>query len=367
MRNVKCRVRIVIPRKSWAEYHGRMGRYFTCGLFALLWVMVGEALGADVRGDFLRMIDRPRVPLAVEISKLPTTQPVEEFGFSFASDAATRVPGVLVEESATSGRRPVVIALHGTGGTKGDELPLLRKLAGRGFIGVAIDGPWHGERSKAGKGSVEYQEAIFRKWEKPETAGHPFYFDTVWDVMRLIDYLSTRDDVDASRIGLYGVSKGGIETYLTAAIDPRVAVAVPCIGLESFKWALDNNDWQMRISTIQTAFDSAAKEAGVAEPTSGFVHQFYQRVVPGIDGEFDGPNMVLLISPRPMMAINGDSDSHTPLPGLKLCTDAAEEAYRAAGASDHFVVRIEEKTAHKVTAEPQAAANEWFEKWMAKK
>ena len=44
--------------------------------------------------------------------------------------------------------------------------------------------------------------------------------------MRLIDYLETRDDIDPRRIGLMGFSKGGIETYLAAAADPRVAVAV---------------------------------------------------------------------------------------------------------------------------------------------
>jgi len=32
---------------------------------------------------------------------------------------------------------------------------------------------------------------------------------------------SVSDDIDASRIGLVGFSKGGIETYLTAAIDQR--------------------------------------------------------------------------------------------------------------------------------------------------
>ncbi len=81
MLNAECRMGIVIPCESWAEYHVGMGRYFTGGFFALLWVMVGGALGADVRGDFLRMIDRPRVPLAVEISKLPTTQPVGSLVF----------------------------------------------------------------------------------------------------------------------------------------------------------------------------------------------------------------------------------------------------------------------------------------------
>ena len=44
--------------------------------------------------------------------------------------------------------------------------------------------------------------------------------------MRLVDYLATRDDVDARRIGLTGISKGGIETYFTAAVDKRIAA--PC-------------------------------------------------------------------------------------------------------------------------------------------
>ena len=114
-------------------------------------------------------------------------------------------------------------------------MPLLRELAAEGFIGVAIDGRYHGERCSAGKGSADYEKAIVQAFR--DQREHPFYFDTVWDVMRLIDYLQTRDDVDATRIGLYGVSKGGIETYLTAAVDPRVKVAVPCIGMQSFHWA----------------------------------------------------------------------------------------------------------------------------------
>ena len=41
-------------------------------------------------------------------------------------------------------------------------------------------------------------------------------------------------------IGMIGFSKGGMETYLAAAVDPRIAVAVPCIGVQSFRWALDH-------------------------------------------------------------------------------------------------------------------------------
>jgi dienelactone hydrolase len=272
------------------------------------------------------------------------------------------VPGILFKSPTGPPSRPVVIALHGTGGAKEDMIPLLRQLALRGFIAIAIDGRYHGERSTSGEGIASYETAILSAWHDQKE--HPFFFDTVWDVMRLIDYLDTRPDVDAARIGMYGVSKGGIETYLTAAVDPRVGVAVPCIGLESFKWALDNNRWQPRIETIQDAFDSAAKEAGIARPDSNFVHQFYEKVAPGLDGEFDGPSMAPLIAPRPFMPINGEIDPRTPPGSLKLCTDAAQAAYDAAGVPDHFLVRIEKNTAHQVTPDSQTAAIEWFAKWL---
>jgi dienelactone hydrolase len=343
------------------------------GLWAGFWgfvfciVALGRLVAADTRGIFLKLIDRPRVAADAVVTTRPSADGLTEYHFTFASDAQQRVPGFLIEKSdGPAVRRPVVIALHGTGGTKSDELPLLRILANRGFIAVAIDGRYHGERVKsgngAGRGSAEYQDAILRTFRGG--GEHPFYFDTVWDVMRLIDYLQTRDDVDPARIGLYGVSKGGIETYLSAAVDPRIDVAVPCIGLESFKWALDNNDWQGRIGTIPDAFAVAARDSGIATPTSDFVHEFYNRVAPGIDGEFDGPQMVKLIAPRPLMAINSDTDPHTPLPGVQLCVDAAHAAYTDAGASDHFVIRIQPKTGHKVNPDSQAAAVDWFVQWL---
>lgn len=102
----------------------------------------------------------------------------------------------------------------------------------------------------------------------------------------------------------------------------------------------------------------------MTSPGAEFVKQFYDRLVPGIDGEFDGPAMIVNIAPRPLMTINGDSDPRTPLQGLKLCTDAAQAAYHAAGADDHFVARIQEKTGHKVNADSQAAAVDWFVRWL---
>ena len=329
---------------------------------AALLLLAACAQATDPHADFRMLIHRPRVPLAATVEELPATNGLAQFHFSFAADVEQRVPGLLLKQELSRGRRPVVIALHGTGGTKQNMLSLCRKLADAGFIAVAIDARYHGERTKAGKGTAEYEDAIVRAWRLG--GEHPLYFDTVWDVMRLVDYLKTRKDVDPNRIGLIGISKGGIETYLAAAVDQRIAVAVPCIGVQSFHWALENNDWQGRIATIQNAFDAIAKEAKVPTPDAAFVKKFYDRVVPGIDTEFDGPAMLPLIAPRPLLVINGDSDNHTPLPGLKECTEAAQAAYHAANAEDHFAVRIQEKTGHQVKPESERAAIEWFVKWL---
>jgi dienelactone hydrolase len=336
---------------------------FHLKLAAALCLFASAAVqAADNRADFLKLIDRPRVPLAPVVEALPATNGLQRSHFTFASDAQQRVPGILLKSADSAGRRPVVIVLHGTGGRKQDVVPLLRKLAAKGFVAVAIDGRYHGERTQAGQGTAEYEAAIVRAWHEPRE--HPFFYDTVWDVMRLVDYLETRDDVDPKRIGLSGISKGGIETYLATAVDPRIAAAVPFIGVQSFKWALDNNDWKGRIGTIQKAFDSIAKEEGVSMPDSAFVRRFYDRVVPGIYGEFDGPAMVPLIAPRPLLVVNSDTDHNTPLPGVQECAEAARKAYQAAGSEDHFVLRIQEKTGHQVRPESEDAAVDWFVKWL---
>jgi hypothetical protein len=91
---------------------------------------------------------------------------------------------------------------------------------------------------------------------------------------------------------------------------------------------------------------------------------FYDRVVPGIDGEFDGPEMLELIAPRPLLVINSDSDEHTPLPGVEECAAAAKKAYGAVGAENNFAIIIQKKTGHAVLPESERAAIDWFVKWL---
>jgi len=309
-----------------------------------------------VREAFLKIIDRPKVDAAPELAEPAAAgEGIVQFHFTYASDAKDRVPGIIVKPT-DAGKHALVIILHGTGGKKESEVGLLKQFAGKGFFAVAIDGRYHGERGT----QVDYNAAIEHAFK--EGGEHPLYYDTVWDIMRLIDYLQTRPDVDASRIGMMGFSKGGIETYFTAAMDPRVTVAVPCIGMQCFQWALDHDGWHGRVGTISKGFNAALKDSGLEKADAAFVQKFYDRVVPGIYNQFDGPMMIRLIAPRPLLIINGEIDDKTPLEGVNVCADAAHEAY--ANATDKFQRIIEPKTGHAVTKESAQVAMAWLEKWL---
>ena len=318
--------------------------------------------GRGPRDRFLKLIDRPKVPLNGVEQPAAGSTGYREIAFSFNSERGQRVPGLLVAPAAATGRLPVVIALHGTGGGKEAMRPLLRQFALRGVIGVAIDGRFAGERS--GGAPDAYRAAILETWKNGQ--GFPFFYDTVWDVLRLLDYLETRADVDPRRIGAIGFSKGGFELYMAAAVDERFAAAVPCIGVQSFGWALEHNAWQSRIGTIQSAVDGAARDAGVQSINAAFVRRFYERVVPGVHQEFDGQVMLPLIAPRPLLVINGERDDRSPLPGLKLCVEAARAAYQAAGATQQFEFRLQPDTGHAVNPDAEQYAIEWLVKQLGK-
>lgn len=51
---------------------------------------------------------------------------------------------------------------------------------------------------------------------------------------RLLPSCVCRPDVEPGRIGMTGVSLGGMHTWLTAAADERVAAAAPMIGVQNF-------------------------------------------------------------------------------------------------------------------------------------
>jgi dienelactone hydrolase len=326
----------------------------------------------QVRKDFLKQLDRPRIALDPRIQKTQADaggRIVENISIASerkADGSIERVPILLVRPAAHSGRLPAVIALHGTGGNKESLRGLLVEFSKRGMIGVAIDARYHGARSGGERGSQAYVAAITRAWQTPpgQSQEHPFYFDTCWDIWRTIDYLQTRPDVDGERLGMIGFSMGGIETWLAAAVDERVKVAVPAIGVQSFRWSLEHEAWRGRARTIEAAHDVAARDLGEPQVNARVCRELWNKVIPGMLDEFDCPSMIRLFAGRPLLILNGDHDPNCPLGGAKIAFAAAETAFREAGASDKLKIMLAADTGHKVTTEQRQAAIEWLTNWL---
>ena len=77
----------------------------------------------------------------------------------------------------------------------------------------------------------------------------------IWDGMRVIDYLQSRPDILADKIGCCGNSGGGTETAYLMALDERIAAAAPGCYLTTFRRLIEENSDRV-----------IAAEYGAAEP-----------------------------------------------------------------------------------------------------
>jgi dienelactone hydrolase len=325
---------------------------------------------AEVREAFLRQLDRPKV--APEPGD-PVVQAEGGFvteRFTIATEKKRsgrieRMPVLLVRPEKVEGRLPAVVVLHGTGGSKEGQRGWCLDLARRGIVGIAVDARYHGERAEGRKGAERYHEAIVAAWKaKPGEMEHPFYFDTVWDLWRLGDYLESRPDVDPRRLGMIGFSMGGIQTWLAASVDERWKAAVPAIGVQSFRWSLENDRWQGRAKTIASAHESAAKDLGEPAVNRRVCRELWSKLIPGILDRFDGPSLIRLFAGRALLVVNGDQDPNCPVEGARLAFASAEAAFKAAGCPEKLKIMVAEGVGHKVTPEQNAAALEWFSTWL---
>jgi predicted peptidase len=339
---------------------------FLCCSTVLLAQTTSNYPADRVAADFKKMLDRPRVDFGARFQSYKTDSVLIERGFIY-SEKNEKIP-VLIYKPLTGTKFPAVIYLHGTGGSKDnkDIINILYQLTKRGIMGVAIDARFHGERIPGGANhSKEYGEAATKAWENTDktTQTHPFLYDTAYDLWRLTDYLTSRPDVDANRIGMGGISMGGIETWMAASVDPRIKVVVLDIAAQSFKWSLENNRWQGRAGTIQNTHLQAAKDMGDTALNQKNVKAVWDKLIPGITGEFDCPSMIRLIAPRPLLILSNEKDQNCPLPGAKIAYESAREAYGPKNA-DKLKMDIAPNLPHTTTPEHFRMTLDWFSKWL---
>jgi pimeloyl-ACP methyl ester carboxylesterase len=323
----------------------------------------------QVARDFKVLLNRPVVDFKPEFTNVRTDSIQIDKG-SIYTEETERMP-ILIYKPVIKGQTkfPVVIFLHGTGGNKdgGDTKAIFTKLAKLGIMGVAIDARYHGERIAGGAhGSKEYTEAAYQAFETNDATHHayPFLYDTSYDLWRLVDYLITRPDVKADRIGMGGISMGGIETWMAASVDTRIRVAVLGISVQSFKWSLDNNKWQGRAGTINDAHKKAAHHLGDSTVNQANVKAVWDKILPGITDEFDCPSMIRLFAPRPLLILSKDKDPNNPYPGAQIGFATATEAYKAKNSTDKLDIEVQPNLGHVFNAKDTELCIAFFKKWL---
>jgi len=152
-----------------------------------------------------------------------------------------------VERTSDNVKLPAIVMApgHAASGKAGD-FAMASAFARNGFIVLSYDPIGQGERleypdpakaaamqagdpypglSLATRSTGEHGEAGLQ----PTLIGDAVARYFVWDGMRAVDYLETRPEVDAERIGAFGCSGGGAMTALLGAADKRVkAIATAC-------------------------------------------------------------------------------------------------------------------------------------------
>jgi dienelactone hydrolase len=129
----------------------------------------------------------------------------------------------------------------------------------------------------------------------------------VYDSLRALDYLTTRSDVDAGRIGTLGISMGSTMGWWLAALDTRIRV---CVDINCL------TDYQALIET---------------RGLDGHGVYYY---VPRLLKHFTTAQINALIAPRPHLGLAGNYDLLTPPHGLDRIDAELKAAYAGLGAPE---------------------------------
>ena len=136
----------------------------------------------------------------------------------------------------------------------------------------------------------------------------------VFDVMRTIDWIETRKELDASRVGCMGISGGGTCTAFSAALEPRIKAAMISGYLNTFRDS---------IFSLSHCIDN---------------------YVPGILNWAEMYDVAGLIAPRPLFAEAGAKDDIFPVDASRESFARVTKVYETLDAPDHFQTEIFEGT-----------------------
>lgn len=214
----------------------------------------------------------------------------------------TPIRGFVTRPKAT-GRHPAILYAHAHGrrydigarelidGRAALQGPLGPALARAGYVSICIDMPAFGDRAQPGEDAL-VKAALWR--------GTTLMGQMLGELSGALDILASREDVDASRIGAFGISMGATHAYMLAALDPRIAAVAHLCCFADFETLVElgHHDLHGHYLTVPSFFDNASV------------------------GRIAG-----MIAPRPQLICNGSDDPLTPPLAIERALRQARTAY----------------------------------------
>jgi pimeloyl-ACP methyl ester carboxylesterase len=145
-------------------------------------------------------------------------------------ESGDRIPAFLYYPTGVKpeDHRPGIVALHPThtigkqvvdGQSERPNRGYAKELAERGYVVIAPDYPSFGDSSDYDFSSDRYESGTMK---------------AIWNHMRCVDLLWSRDDVDKEKIGAIGHSLGGHNAIFLGVFDRRVKVIISSCGWTPF-------------------------------------------------------------------------------------------------------------------------------------
>ena len=132
----------------------------------------------------------------------------------------------------------------------------------------------------------------------------------VWDVVRSLDYLATRPEVDVARVSVMGLSGGGTTALFSAASEPRIKASVVSGYFNTFRDSIFGLDHCM------------------------------DNYVPGILEYAEMYDIAGLIAPRALFVESGTHDRIFPVDATRYAFGQAQEVFRVFGAEDRLGLEV---------------------------
>jgi len=214
------------------------------------------------------------------------------------------------------------------------------ELGRRGYVVLAPDalcfeerGPYHGRLESPADQTAGRDGERF-EYTKRVLYGSCLQTKLLWDMRRGVDYLVSRPEVDARRLGAIGHSMGGQQTLFLAALDQRIGAAVSSCGFASLASVLRER-----------------------------INHNFGAYVTGLLRHGDYGDILALVAPRAFLALNGTSDRIFPTDGVQATFARARPAYERLGAADRLQLQLWEG-GHQFSPAMREQASAWLDRWL---